>query len=142
MMRLAEEQQRLMQQALQQNLLAMASQFNPMSLKLNNGHGVSFLPMRFHIITDLFRINWWKDYKLLSLCCRKEKRFVYEHLNQWTSKHQCICGGQWYSLLRSVMKRCLAKLFMHRKLFFFFWEGGYVLIPNIHIMVTPLQAVT
>ncbi|XP_008304466.1 AT-rich interactive domain-containing protein 3A-like [Stegastes partitus] len=38
MMRLAEEQQRLMQQALQQNLLAMASQFNPMNLKLNNGH--------------------------------------------------------------------------------------------------------
>ncbi|XP_040894521.1 AT-rich interactive domain-containing protein 3A-like [Toxotes jaculatrix] len=36
MMRLAEEQQRLMQQALQQNLLAMA--FNPMNLKLNNGH--------------------------------------------------------------------------------------------------------
>ncbi|XP_054897088.1 AT-rich interactive domain-containing protein 3B isoform X2 [Poeciliopsis prolifica] len=38
MMRLAEEQQRLMQQALQQNLLAMASHFNPVSLKLNNGH--------------------------------------------------------------------------------------------------------
>ncbi|MED6275989.1 hypothetical protein CHARACLAT_032350 [Characodon lateralis] len=38
MMRLAEEQQRLMQQALQQNLLAVASHFNPMSLKLNNGH--------------------------------------------------------------------------------------------------------
>lgn len=39
MMRLAEEQQRLMQQALQQNLLAMASQFNPMNLKLTTGHG-------------------------------------------------------------------------------------------------------
>lgn len=39
MMQLAEEQQRLMQQALQQNLLAIASQFNPMNLKLNNGHG-------------------------------------------------------------------------------------------------------
>ncbi|KAM7002640.1 AT-rich interactive domain-containing protein 3B-like [Tautogolabrus adspersus] len=38
MMQLAEEQQRLMQQALQQNLLAFASQFNPMNLKLNNGH--------------------------------------------------------------------------------------------------------
>ncbi|CAK6961583.1 AT-rich interactive domain-containing protein 3A-like [Scomber scombrus] len=38
MMRLAEEQQRLMQQALQQNLLAMASHFNPLNLKLNNGH--------------------------------------------------------------------------------------------------------
>ncbi|XP_075996807.1 AT-rich interactive domain-containing protein 3A-like isoform X2 [Genypterus blacodes] len=38
LMRLAEEQQRLMQQALQQNLLAMASHFNPMNLKLNNGH--------------------------------------------------------------------------------------------------------
>uniref|UniRef100_A0A1A8F3G9 AT rich interactive domain 3B (BRIGHT-like) n=1 Tax=Nothobranchius korthausae TaxID=1143690 RepID=A0A1A8F3G9_9TELE len=38
MMRLAEDQQRLMQQALQQNLLAMASHFNPMNLKLNNGH--------------------------------------------------------------------------------------------------------
>ncbi|XP_061826300.1 AT-rich interactive domain-containing protein 3B-like [Nerophis lumbriciformis] len=38
MMRLAEEQQRLMQQALQQNLLAMASHLNPMNLKLNNGH--------------------------------------------------------------------------------------------------------
>ncbi|MEQ2286224.1 hypothetical protein AMECASPLE_000219 [Ameca splendens] len=38
MMRLAEDQQRLMQQALQQNLLAVASHFNPMSLKLNNGH--------------------------------------------------------------------------------------------------------
>ncbi|XP_053742697.1 AT-rich interactive domain-containing protein 3B-like [Synchiropus splendidus] len=38
MMRLAEEQQRLMQQALQQNLLAMASHFNPVNLKLNNGH--------------------------------------------------------------------------------------------------------
>ncbi|MEQ2266716.1 hypothetical protein XENORESO_016369 [Xenotaenia resolanae] len=37
MMRLAEEQHRLMQQALQQNLLAVASHFNPMSLKLNNG---------------------------------------------------------------------------------------------------------
>ncbi|XP_023258372.1 AT-rich interactive domain-containing protein 3A-like [Seriola lalandi dorsalis] len=36
MMQLAEEQQRLMQQALQQNLLAMASHFNPMNLKLNN----------------------------------------------------------------------------------------------------------
>lgn len=39
MKQLAEEQQRLMQQALQQNLLAIASHFNPMSLKLNNGHG-------------------------------------------------------------------------------------------------------
>ena len=39
MMRLAEEQQRLMQQTLQQNLLAMASHFNPLNLKLNNGHG-------------------------------------------------------------------------------------------------------
>ncbi|KAM9351497.1 AT-rich interactive domain-containing protein 3B-like [Symphorus nematophorus] len=38
MMQLAEEQQRLMQQALQQNLLAFASHFNPMNLKLNNGH--------------------------------------------------------------------------------------------------------
>ncbi|XP_017261124.1 AT-rich interactive domain-containing protein 3A [Kryptolebias marmoratus] len=38
MMRLAEEQQRFMQQALQQNLLAMASHFNPVNLKLNNGH--------------------------------------------------------------------------------------------------------
>ncbi|KAI3371200.1 hypothetical protein L3Q82_023821 [Scortum barcoo] len=38
MMQLAEEQQRLMQQALQQNLLAIASRFNPMNLKLNNGH--------------------------------------------------------------------------------------------------------
>ncbi|XP_070764028.1 AT-rich interactive domain-containing protein 3B-like [Enoplosus armatus] len=38
MMRLAEEQQRLMQQALQQNLLAIASHFNPMNNKLNNGH--------------------------------------------------------------------------------------------------------
>ncbi|XP_074532868.1 AT-rich interactive domain-containing protein 3B-like isoform X2 [Halichoeres trimaculatus] len=37
MLQLAEEQQRLMQQALQQNLLALASQFNPMNLKLNNG---------------------------------------------------------------------------------------------------------
>uniref|UniRef100_A0A3P9IXQ0 AT-rich interactive domain-containing protein 3 n=1 Tax=Oryzias latipes TaxID=8090 RepID=A0A3P9IXQ0_ORYLA len=37
-MRLAEDQQRLMQQALQQNLLAMASHFSPMNLKLNNGH--------------------------------------------------------------------------------------------------------
>ncbi|XP_008410182.1 AT-rich interactive domain-containing protein 3B-like [Poecilia reticulata] len=38
MMRLAEEQQRLVQQALQQNLLAMASHLNPVSLKLNNGN--------------------------------------------------------------------------------------------------------
>ncbi|XP_051916142.1 AT-rich interactive domain-containing protein 3B-like [Hippocampus zosterae] len=38
MMRLAEEQQRLMQQAIQQNLLAMASHFNPLNFKLNNGH--------------------------------------------------------------------------------------------------------
>ncbi|XP_040019595.2 AT-rich interactive domain-containing protein 3B isoform X1 [Gasterosteus aculeatus] len=37
-MRMAEEQQRLMQQALQQNFLALASQFNPMNHKLNNGH--------------------------------------------------------------------------------------------------------
>ncbi|KAM4618216.1 AT-rich interactive domain-containing protein 3B-like [Polymixia lowei] len=37
MARLAEEHQRLMQQAFQQNLLAMASHFNPMNLKLNNG---------------------------------------------------------------------------------------------------------
>ncbi|XP_071351919.1 AT-rich interactive domain-containing protein 3A-like [Trachinotus anak] len=36
MMQLAEEQQRLMQQALQQNLLAMASHFNPVNLKLNS----------------------------------------------------------------------------------------------------------
>ncbi|TDH09514.1 hypothetical protein EPR50_G00087450 [Perca flavescens] len=38
MLQIAEEQQRLMQQALQQNLLAFASHFNPMNLKLNNGH--------------------------------------------------------------------------------------------------------
>ncbi|XP_056272508.1 AT-rich interactive domain-containing protein 3B-like [Pseudoliparis swirei] len=38
MMRMAEEQQRFMQQALQQNLLAFASHFNPVNLKLNNGH--------------------------------------------------------------------------------------------------------
>lgn len=41
MLQLAEEQQRLMQQALQQNLLALASHFNPMNLRLNNGHGES-----------------------------------------------------------------------------------------------------
>lgn len=41
MLQLAEEQQRLMQQALQQNLLALASHFNPINLKLNNGHGQS-----------------------------------------------------------------------------------------------------
>lgn len=33
--RLAEEQQRLLQQAFQQNLLAMASQVNPANLRLN-----------------------------------------------------------------------------------------------------------
>ncbi|KAK2842436.1 hypothetical protein Q5P01_012636 [Channa striata] len=38
MMRLAEEQQRLMQQALQQNLLAMASHLNPVNSKIQNGH--------------------------------------------------------------------------------------------------------
>ncbi|XP_076588551.1 AT-rich interactive domain-containing protein 3A-like [Chaetodon auriga] len=38
MMQLAEEQQRVMQQALQQNLLAIASHLNPMNLKLNSGH--------------------------------------------------------------------------------------------------------
>uniref|UniRef100_A0A8C5E5X6 AT-rich interactive domain-containing protein 3 n=1 Tax=Gouania willdenowi TaxID=441366 RepID=A0A8C5E5X6_GOUWI len=36
MMRLAEEQQRLMQQALQHNFLAMASHLNPMNLKVNS----------------------------------------------------------------------------------------------------------
>ncbi|XP_051546119.1 AT-rich interactive domain-containing protein 3B-like [Myxocyprinus asiaticus] len=36
MVRLAEEQQRLLQQAFQQNLLAMASQVNPTNLRLNN----------------------------------------------------------------------------------------------------------
>lgn len=35
MARLAEEQQRLLQQAFQQNLLAMASQVNPTNLRLN-----------------------------------------------------------------------------------------------------------
>lgn len=39
MKQLAEEQQRLMQQALQQNLLALASHFNPMGLKVNCGQG-------------------------------------------------------------------------------------------------------
>lgn len=39
MKQLAEEQQRLMQQALQQNLLALASHFNPMGLKVNSGQG-------------------------------------------------------------------------------------------------------
>lgn len=38
MARLAEEQQRLLQQALQQNLLAMASQVNPANLSLNNNN--------------------------------------------------------------------------------------------------------
>ncbi|KAF3688685.1 AT-rich interactive domain-containing protein 3B [Channa argus] len=38
MMRLAEEQQRVLQQALQQNLLAMASHLNPMNVKITNGH--------------------------------------------------------------------------------------------------------
>ncbi|KAM3842503.1 AT-rich interactive domain-containing protein 3A-like [Diretmus argenteus] len=38
MVKLAEEQQRLMQLSFQQNLLAMASHFNPVNLKLNNGH--------------------------------------------------------------------------------------------------------
>lgn len=47
MKQLAEEQQRLMQQALQQNLLAIASHFNPMSLKLNNGHGELPLMLRY-----------------------------------------------------------------------------------------------
>uniref|UniRef100_A0A8C1VZ80 AT-rich interactive domain-containing protein 3 n=1 Tax=Cyprinus carpio TaxID=7962 RepID=A0A8C1VZ80_CYPCA len=36
MARLAEEQQRLLQQAFQQNLLAMASQVNPATLRMNN----------------------------------------------------------------------------------------------------------
>ncbi|XP_068169714.1 AT-rich interactive domain-containing protein 3B-like [Antennarius striatus] len=40
MMQLAEEQQRLMQQALQQNLLAIASHFNPMNVKPNNGQDI------------------------------------------------------------------------------------------------------
>lgn len=35
MARLAEEQQRLLQQAFQQNLLAMASQVNPANMRLN-----------------------------------------------------------------------------------------------------------
>lgn len=39
MKQLAEEQQRLMQQALQQNLLALATHFNPMGLKVNSGQG-------------------------------------------------------------------------------------------------------
>ncbi|KAM9377646.1 AT-rich interactive domain-containing protein 3B-like isoform 2-T2 [Pholidichthys leucotaenia] len=38
MMRLAEEQQRLMQQAFQQNFLAMASHFSPLTLKTNVAH--------------------------------------------------------------------------------------------------------
>ncbi|MEQ2193275.1 hypothetical protein XENOCAPTIV_029970 [Xenoophorus captivus] len=60
MMRLAEEQQRLMQQALQQNLLAVASHFNPMSLKLNNGHGVSFLLPCFLITAELLPLDIFK----------------------------------------------------------------------------------
>lgn len=36
MARLAEEQQRLLQQAFQQNLLAMASQVNPANLRINS----------------------------------------------------------------------------------------------------------
>ncbi|XP_068595761.1 AT-rich interactive domain-containing protein 3B-like [Brachionichthys hirsutus] len=39
-MQLAEEQQRLMQQAIQQNLLSIASHFNPMSIKPNNGQEI------------------------------------------------------------------------------------------------------
>lgn len=38
MARLAEEQQRLLQQAFQQNLLAMASQVNPASLRMNSAN--------------------------------------------------------------------------------------------------------
>ncbi|XP_029379590.1 AT-rich interactive domain-containing protein 3A-like isoform X4 [Echeneis naucrates] len=52
MMRLAEEQQRLMQQALQQNLLAMASHFNPMSLKLNNAQRESKQDLSLSISTN------------------------------------------------------------------------------------------
>lgn len=38
MARLAEEQQRLLQHAFQQNLLAMASQVNPANLRMNNAN--------------------------------------------------------------------------------------------------------
>lgn len=62
MMQLAEEQQRLMQQALQQNLLAFASHFNPMNLKLNNGHGA------FSVMTEV---------RILSFVLRKLVYFMY-----------------------------------------------------------------
>ncbi len=58
-MQLAEEQQRLIQQALQQNLLAIASHFNPMNLKLNNGHGELPLLLRYrpdHYLTEFLEI--------------------------------------------------------------------------------------
>ncbi len=41
MARLAEEQQRLLQQAFQQNLLAMASQVNPANLRMHNNNTTS-----------------------------------------------------------------------------------------------------
>ncbi|KAM6960647.1 AT-rich interactive domain-containing protein 3B [Aplochiton taeniatus] len=50
--RLSEEQQRLMQQAFQQNLLAMASHFNPAILKLNNGHDNTKQDMSLRISTN------------------------------------------------------------------------------------------
>lgn len=48
MARLAEEQQRLLQQAFQQNLLAMASQVNPASLRMNNTNTRGEYNERFH----------------------------------------------------------------------------------------------
>lgn len=59
MMRFAEEQQRFMQQALQQNLLAMASHFSPVNLKLNNGHGESLcahLRRWFQTVSNMLQI--------------------------------------------------------------------------------------
>lgn len=89
MKQLAEEQQRLMQQALQQNLLALASHFNPMGLKVNSSQG-ECPPHRVLLLAaapPTFPGPVHSSVDLSFLSHRRQTGFVCEHLNKWSLQY-------------------------------------------------------
>lgn len=79
MARLAEEQQRLLQQAFQQNLLAMASQVNPANLRLNTpntprGESSGFISSALGLVGDLNAVKTLSVFHSMSFLSYLEEK--------------------------------------------------------------------
>lgn len=96
MARLAEEQQRLLQQAFQQNLLAMASQVNPANLRLNTTStprgefsGLICVGLK----SECCKCNCVSKTKMFSLLCRRKAGYGSQYLLKWISQYHSVSRG-------------------------------------------------